>query len=140
MFHKKLKIDLSCVYPCSVNQLHPTVCDPTDCSLPDSSVHGIYSPRILKKVAIFSFRESFQCMDQTCISCIGRNTLYHWATWDYLEPPYSPAIPLLGIYLEKTRIQKNACTQMFTATLFTIFRTWKQQMSVSRGIDKDDVI
>ena len=34
--------------------------------------------------------------------------------------------PLLGIYPEKTIIQKDACTPMFTATLFTIVRSWKQ--------------
>ena len=36
------------------------------------------------------------------------------------------AIPLLGIYLEKTIIQKDTCTTMFTAALFTIDRMWKQ--------------
>ena len=43
-----------------------------------------------------------------------------------IELPYNPAIPLLGVYLEKTRILKDACTLMFTAALFTIVRTWKQ--------------
>ena len=42
------------------------------------------------------------------------------------ELPYDPAILLLGIYLEKTRIQKDACTPMFIAALFTIARTRKQ--------------
>ena len=55
-----------------------------------------------------------------------------WRTvWRFLkklkiELPYDPAIPLLGIYLEKTIIQKESCTTMFTAALFTIARTWKQ--------------
>ena len=35
-------------------------------------------------------------------------------------------LPLLGIYPEKTIIQKESCTTMFTAALFTIARTWKQ--------------
>ena len=43
-----------------------------------------------------------------------------------IEPPYYPAIPLLGIYTEKTIIQKGSCTTMFIAALFTIARTWKQ--------------
>ena len=43
-----------------------------------------------------------------------------------IELPYDPAIPLLGIYPEKTRIQKETCTKMFTAALFTIARTWNQ--------------
>ena len=36
------------------------------------------------------------------------------------------AIPLLGIYPDKTIIQKNTCTFMFIAALFTIAKTWKQ--------------
>ena len=55
-----------------------------------------------------------------------------WRTvWRFLkklkiELPYDPAIPLLGIYPEKTKIQKDTSTPMFIATLFTIARTWKQ--------------
>ena len=43
-----------------------------------------------------------------------------------IELSYDPAIPLLGIYPEKTIIQKDTCTLMFTAALFTIARSWKQ--------------
>ena len=55
-----------------------------------------------------------------------------WRTvWKFLkilkiELPYEPAIPLLDIYPEKTRIQTESCTTMFTAALFTIARTRKQ--------------
>ena len=42
-----------------------------------------------------------------------------------IELPYDPAIPLLGIYPEKTIIQKDTCTSMFIAALFTIARSWK---------------
>ena len=55
-----------------------------------------------------------------------------WRTvWRFLkklniELPCDPAIPLLGIYPEKTIIQKDTCTPMFTAALFTIARSWKQ--------------
>ena len=55
-----------------------------------------------------------------------------WRTvWRFLkklkiELPYDPAIPLLGIYPEKTIIQKESCTTMFIVALFTIARTWKQ--------------
>ena len=55
-----------------------------------------------------------------------------WRTvWRFLkklkiELPYDPAIPLLGIYPEKTVIQKGSCIKMFIAALFTIARTWKQ--------------
>ena len=43
-----------------------------------------------------------------------------------MELPYDPAIPFLGIYPDKTVIQKNTCTPMFVAALFTIATTWKQ--------------
>ena len=43
-----------------------------------------------------------------------------------IELPYDPAILLLAIYPEKTIIQKESCTTMFIAALFTIARTWKQ--------------
>ena len=43
-----------------------------------------------------------------------------------IELPYDPAIPLLSIYTEETRIERDTCTLMFTAALFTIARTWKQ--------------
>ena len=39
-----------------------------------------------------------------------------------IELPYDPAIPVLGIYPEKTTIQKDTCTPMFIAALFTIAR------------------
>ena len=43
-----------------------------------------------------------------------------------IELPYNPAIPLLGIYPEETRSERDTCTPMFIAALFTIARTWKQ--------------
>ena len=42
------------------------------------------------------------------------------------ELPYDPEIPLLGIYLEKTMVQKDICTPVFTEALFTVAKTWKQ--------------
>ena len=43
-----------------------------------------------------------------------------------IRPPYDPAIPLLGIYLEETKVEKDTCIPLFIAALFTIARTWKQ--------------
>ena len=43
-----------------------------------------------------------------------------------IELSYDPVIPLLGIYPEKTIIQKDTCTPVFIAALFTIAKTWKQ--------------
>ena len=55
-----------------------------------------------------------------------------WRTvWRYLrklhiELPNDPAIPLLGIYPGKTFLEKDTCTCMFIAAVFTIAKTWKQ--------------
>ena len=43
-----------------------------------------------------------------------------------IELPYNPAIPLLGIHTEETRIERDTGTPMFIAALFIIARTWKQ--------------
>jgi len=75
--------------------------------------------------------------------CGAKGTLLHcW--WEYkltqplwkmvwrflkkrgIKPPYDPAIPLLGIYPEETKIEKDKCIPLSTASLFTIARTWKQ--------------
>ena len=46
----------------------PTLCDPMDCSLPGSSVHGVFQERILEWVAISSPRGTSPPRDQTGIS------------------------------------------------------------------------
>ena len=43
-----------------------------------------------------------------------------------IKPPYDPAILLLGIYPEETRVEKDTCAPLFIAALFTMTRTWKQ--------------
>ena len=43
-----------------------------------------------------------------------------------IELPLDPAIPLLGIYLEKTMTRKDTCTPMFIAGFLSIVKTWKQ--------------
>ena len=51
--------------------------------------------------------------------------------WNFLKklgikPWYDPAMALLGIYPEETRVEKDACILLFTAALFKLARTWKQ--------------
>ena len=61
----------------------PTPYDPTESSLLDSSVHGIFPARIVEWVAISSSTGSSWPKDRThisCSSCFGRPILYHWAT------------------------------------------------------------
>ena len=54
-----------------------------------------------------------------------------WRTvWRFLkklkiELPHDPAIPSLGIYPEKTMVQKDTCTPMITAELFTTAKIWE---------------
>ena len=43
-----------------------------------------------------------------------------------IKIPYDPAVPLLGIYFEETKIEKDTCIPLFIVALFTISRTWKQ--------------
>ena len=71
--------------------------------------------------------------------CGEKGTLLHcwwecnlWRTvWRFLkkleiELPYDPAIPLLGIHTEETRIERDTCTPVFIAVLFIIARILKQ--------------
>ena len=55
-----------------------------------------------------------------------RKTVWRFLKKLKIELPYDPAIPLLGIYLDKTIIQKDTCTPVFIAALFTTAKTWKQ--------------
>ena len=70
--------------PCECARSCPTLCDPMDCSPLGSSVHGIFQARILEWVAISFSRQSSWPRGWTCISCISRWILYHWATREAL--------------------------------------------------------
>ena len=56
-----------------------------------------------------------------------------WRFLKKLKLPYDPAIPVLDIYLKKTKtlIRKDTCTTMFTASLFAIAKIWKQPKCLS---------
>ena len=56
---------------CMYAQSNPTLCDYMDCSLPGSSVHGIFQTRILEWVAISFSRGSFWPRDRTHVSCVS---------------------------------------------------------------------
>ena len=81
--------------------------------------------------------------NKCCRGCREKGTLLHcwWqcklvqplcrTVWRFpkkleIELPYDPGIPLLGIHTEETRIERDTCTPMFIAALFTIARTRKQ--------------
>ena len=69
-----------------------TLCDPLDSSLPGSSVHGIFQERILEWVAISYCRGSSPPRVWTHLSCLGRQSLYHWAAWEALIVNYTVTI------------------------------------------------
>ena len=53
-------------------------------------------------------------------------TVWRYLRKLYIELPYDPAIPLLGIYPDKPFLEKDTCTHMLIVALFTIAKTWKQ--------------
>ena len=63
-----------------VAQSCPILCDPMDCSLPGSSVHGIFKTRVLEWVAISFSRGSSQPRDQTQVSWVVGRRFTIWAT------------------------------------------------------------
>ena len=78
-------IKYSCMFLCAqLLQLGLTLCVPMDCSLPGSSVHGIFTARILEQVAISFSRGIFltQGSNLLCISWIARQILYHCSNWE----------------------------------------------------------
>ena len=87
-----------------------TLCDAMDYSLPGSSVHGIFQARILKRVAISYSKKSSWSRNWTCVSCIDRQIVYHWATWEARRslPATRPAGALI-LELLASRIMKNKC-------------------------------
>ena len=72
---------------CLVTQSCPTLCDPMACSPQGSSVQRLLQAGKLEWVAISSSRGSSWSRDQTLVSYIGRQILYHWATWEALCKP-----------------------------------------------------
>ena len=62
-----------------------TLCDPADCGPLGSSVHGVSEARVLEGVTVSYSRGSSEPRDRTqvsCVSCIGRQILYHCTTWE----------------------------------------------------------
>ena len=71
-------------------------------------------------------REHFYTVGGNVSWCSHCGKQYRFLRKLKIELPYDPAIPLLGIYPDKTIIQKDTFTPMFIAALFTIVKTWKQ--------------
>ena len=75
-----------------------TLCNPIDCSPPDSSVYGIFQARILEWVAMSSSRGSSQLRDQTHISCIA-------GRFFTMEPPGKPSTLDAGVLSHLSHVQ-----------------------------------
>ena len=94
---------------CVPAQLCLALCNPMGCSQPGSSVHGIFQARVLGWVVISSYRGYSRPRDWTCISCIsciGRQVLYHCATWE------APSVMIFNIYCLLTLSQPQ-CLVLF---------------------------
>ena len=68
-----------------VSQSCPTLCNPMDCSLPGSSVHGIFQAIVLEWIAISFSRGSSRPRDQTRVSRIVDRRFTVWATRKVLD-------------------------------------------------------
>ena len=74
-------------------------CDPVDCSLPGSSVHGILQARILEWVAISFSRGSSRPGDQTQVSCIAGGFFSSWAIREALTFSINNSIKFKNVYV-----------------------------------------
>ena len=107
-------------------QSRPTLCDPTDCSLPGSSVHGILQAGILEWVAMPSSRGFSQPREQIQVSCIAGRFFTIWAT---REAQNRHIFPYLGNITASQLIKYNfriMLTQFFFFHVIALFpkQTW----------------
>ena len=113
-----------------------TLCDPMDCSLTGTAVHGTFQATILEWVVISSRRGSSWTRDRTCISCIGRQILYHCAIWEVLLFIHMTAKCIICIYfifatwllLTQTLSEKmlfyHLCRQYYDLFFYDTFIRW----------------
>ena len=94
-----------------------------------SSVHGIFQARILEWVAISSSRISSQPRGETCVSCVscfGRQILYHWVTWE----AHSLQYPLLKCRAVKGGVETTQAWQMQVQNL-TLLSSSHEALSIT---------
>ena len=82
---QQLELDMEQQSESEVAQSCPTLCDPMDCSLPSSSIHGIFQAIVLEWIAISFSRGSSQPRDQTWVSRIVDRRFTIWATREVME-------------------------------------------------------
>ena len=117
-----------CTHACSVTPLCLTFCYPMDCNLPGSSIHGIFQARILAQVAIAYTRGSSWSRDRTrvsWVSCISRQILFYWATWEAHAMHTQPVICMLVFVSSSFPIEKpNYSFFCFLFSPFTNKSEW----------------
>ena len=116
----KIRLGLSITLPGNskvreVTQSCPTLCDPMDCSLPCSSIHGIFQARVLEWGAISFSRGSSQSRDRTQVSHIVGRCFTVWATREALklklaEDGYDPSTS--GLWAQHSSTLKRIFSQM----------------------------
>ena len=89
----------------SVIQACPTLCNPTNCSPPASSVHWILQARTLERVAMASFRGSSQPRDQIWVSCTAGKFFTIWATRKALLTPLKMDNSLTNFWKRRNKYQ-----------------------------------
>ena len=80
-----------------LTQSHLTLCSSMDCTMPGSSVCGVLWARTLEWFAISFSRRSSPPRDHALVpyvSCIGRQILYHWATWEAQQSSGHMSVPI----------------------------------------------
>ena len=88
----------------------PTLCDPMNCSLPGSSVHGIFPSRVQQWVAISSSGGSSRPRDWTRVSCIAGRHFTIWATREAVYTENRPSnLTSLGQVLSTRNIPSSFC-------------------------------
>ena len=92
-----------------VTQSCPTLCNPMDCSLPGTSIHGIFQARVLEGIATSFFRGPSRSRDRTQVSCIADSLLSEpmgWPTvynclqffrrYSFMQPPPQSRYLIVG--------------------------------------------
>ena len=90
-------------------QLCPILCDPMDCSLPGSSVHGILQSRILEWVTISSSRGSSWLEDGVPVSCVSCVAGKFFASWAIIYTHTVYVCVLVGLWFKVFFWVKNVC-------------------------------
>ena len=125
-----------------IAQSCPALCDPMDCSLSDSSVHGILQARILEWVAISFSRVSSWPRDWTWVSCIAHRFFTIWATrenptrllcpWGFSRQEHWSGLPCPPQLNYSKKKKNNNIFKQFSCTLIFVSNFFPYKQSQQR--------